>query len=124
MSTHASGTSVRIALACLLGLGACSTNNHPSRSDVLAEAMARFDADDNGYIEPNEYPAYHPVEQGFTDLDTNGDKRIGPEEMEAFLVNTKPREGWRSRGERDRERGDGPIPSEEIDDNPLPDAEE
>ena len=90
-------------LAHALLAGACGSASPPTRAEVLAEALARFDSNGNGTIESNEYPPFHPVDQGFKDLDSNGDSAITVDELGAFLQDTQPRE-QRS----DRQIGDAP----------------
>ncbi len=88
-----------LPLACILVLSACDgagepppppQGRFPTREVVLAEAVARLDADGSGGIEESEYLRFATDASTFRVYDADGDGVLSPSELGLALGDADP----------------------------------
>lgn len=62
----------------------------PDQQAVIAELVARVDADGDGALSPEEYTRYDNGRDAFIDVDRDGDQRLDPAEIGRALRHTDP----------------------------------
>ncbi len=81
-----------LPLPIVLGVWGCQASpGFPNREEVDREALARFDINGDGGVDPQEYSVYDATPGAFFSIDANGDQRIDAIEFGAWADKVSPR---------------------------------